>query len=258
MSDEASDAQVPELAALTWREAEAERAAGAMVLLPVGATEAHGPHLPLGTDTLLSLELARRVGRALLGGGRRVVVAPPVTYSVAEYGGGFAGTISIQRSTAIALLSDVCVSLVEQGFRRVCLLNNHLEPAHVQSLGEACVEVERRTGVRIIFPDQTERRFARTLTDEYKRGACHAGSYETSLLLAHRDHSVRSLHRELPPRQIDLVQKMRSGIRTFVEAGAPDAYFGDPAGATVEEGEWSYQRLVEMALSVIEVAWPSS
>jgi creatinine amidohydrolase len=247
---------VPYLAALTWREAEIERAGGALVLLPIGATEAHGPHLPLETDTLLSLELAERVGRALRRQGRRVVIAPAISYSVTEYGGGFAGTVSIKHATAVALVADVCVSLVEQGFRRVCLLNNHLEPAHVECLKEACTHVEKRTGIRVLFPDQTERRFARTLTEEYKRGACHAGSYETSLLLAKHDGSVRPLYAQLEPHPTDLVAEMRKGVRTFVEAGAEEAYFGDPAAATVTEGEWSYERLVEMALSVIEEAWP--
>ena len=92
--------------------------------------------------------------------------------------------------------------------------------------------------------------------EEFKRGACHAGSYETSLVLAERPELVRDARAALPPRAIDLAAAMRAGVATFVEAGADQAYFGDPAAATVEEGEWSYARLVDMVVTVIREAWP--
>jgi creatinine amidohydrolase len=120
----------------------------------------------------------------------------------------------------------------------------------------AQVSGEQGGALRVAFADKTERRFARTLTDEYKRGACHAGSYETSLVLAERPELVRDVRRELVPVQIDLARAMQEGKRTFVEAGAPEAYFGDPAAATAEEGEWIYARLVDMVVTVVEETWP--
>jgi creatinine amidohydrolase len=109
----------------------------------------------------------------------------------------------------------------------------------------------------VAFPDQTEKRWARTLTDEYKRGACHAGSYETSLVLAARPELVRDGARaSLPPLPIDLAQAMKAGVRTFVEAGARDAYFGDPAAATRQEGDAIYGLLVTMIVTTIAETWP--
>jgi creatinine amidohydrolase len=247
------------LGELTFREAEAERARDPIVLLPIGATEAHGPHLPLFTDAVLSEELARRAALALEAGGRSVLIAPTLAYSVTEYAGGFAGTISIQPETAIDLVADVCSSLIGQGFRKVCLVNSHLEPAHVTSLKQALERVHARTGVRPAFPDQLEKRWARTLSEEYKRGACHAGSYETSLMLAARSALVRAeVSAQLPPRPIDLARAMKEGKRTFMEAGAPEAYFGDPAAATVAEGDDLYARLVKMVVTTADEAWPPS
>jgi creatinine amidohydrolase len=106
-----------------------------------------------------------------------------------------------------------------------------------------------------MFPDQLDRRWARTLTDEYKRGACHAGSYETSLVLAARPELVKDAVRAtLPPLPIDLAKAMKAGIRTFKEAGAAQAYFGDPAGATVAEGDAIYELLVTMVVTTVREA----
>jgi creatinine amidohydrolase len=248
---------VRRLGELTWREAEALRAVEPILLLPIGSTEAHGPHLPLATDTILSEELAARAAAALEAAGRTVVIAPALGYAVTDYAGDFAGTVSLSPATATAYADDVCSSLVTRGWPRLCLVNSHLEPAHVESLKEACRRVQARTGVTIAFADQLEKRWARTLSEEYKRGACHAGSYETSLLLAARPELVRDpIRRGLVNKPIDLARAMREGKRTFVEAGAAEAYFGDPAAASVEEGNDLYARLVAMVVATVDAAWP--
>jgi creatinine amidohydrolase len=250
---------VKRLAELTWTEAEAERARDPIVLVPIGSTEAHGPHLPLATDAILSDELAARAAAAWEADGGAALIAPTLSYAITDYAGEFAGTVSLSAETATNLVAEICASLQKQGFARVCLVNSHLEPAHVASLREACARAERASGRRVAFPDQTDRRWARTLTDEYKRGACHAGSYETSLVLAARAGLVRDpVRAALPPRPIDLAKAMKAGVRTFKEAGADRAYFGDPAAATVEEGDAIYALLVTMVLTTIRETWPGN
>jgi creatinine amidohydrolase len=246
------------LGELTWSEAAAARAQSPIVLLPIGSTEAHGPHLPLATDAILSDELALRAAAALEGDGWNVLVAPTLAYAITDYAAAFAGTISLSAATATALVTEVCAGIIGQGFLRVCLVNSHLEPAHVTSLREACARVLAQTGHGIAFPDQLEKRWARTLTDEYKRGACHAGSYETSLVLAARPELVRDeIRKTLMVKPIDLARAMREGKRSFGEAGADQAYFGDPAAATVEEGNDIYARLVAMVVTTVRETWPA-
>jgi creatinine amidohydrolase len=249
---------VRRLGELTFCEAETARAESAIVLLPIGSTEAHGPHLPLATDAILSEELALRAAAALEADGYRALIAPTLAYAITDYAAAFAGTISLSAATATALVTEVCASLIGQGFARVCLVNSHLEPAHAESLREACARVAAQTGPRVAFPDQLEKRWGRTLTDEYKRGACHAGSYETSLVLAARPELVRDeVRRQLMVKPIDLARAMREGKRTFGEAGAAEAYFGDPAAASVEEGNDIYARLVTMIVEEARAAWPA-
>ncbi|MSP62220.1 MAG: creatininase family protein [Myxococcales bacterium] len=244
------------MAELTWPEARDAAAAGAIALVPIGSTEAHGPHLPLATDVLLSEELARRSVLALRLAGRPSLIAPSIGYAVTEFAAPFGGTVSIRPATATALYADVCAGLQARGFDRVCLINSHLEPAHVATLKAACARVVTDGGSPVCFPDQMERRWARTLTEEFKRGACHAGRYETSLLLAARPELVRESRAALPPLAIDLARAMRAGVTDFVAAGAADAYFGDPAAATAEEGEAIYHLLVEIVLATVGELWP--
>ncbi len=251
---------IPSLPHLTYPEVEALRALEPVVLLPIGALEAHGPHLPLSTDTLLSLELARRAGEQLQAKGRAAVIATPIPFSVADYAAGFAGTLSLPRDTALALVRDVGVGLIRMGFPSLCFVNSHLDPAHAEVLRQARTAIEAATRLKVAFPDQLEPRWGRTLSDEYKRAECHAGSYETSLLLASAEGRplVRNEARaKLPALPINLARAMKDGKRTFEEAGAHQAYFGDPAAATAEEGEWLYARLVEMVVTTVEETWPA-
>ena len=247
------------LGEMTWTEAQAARERDSLVLVPIGSTEAHGPHLPLATDVIISEELCRRVARALEDRNQEALVAPALSYAVTEYAGEFAGTVTVPRETAVAMVRDVAVGLHRQGFSRVVLVNSHLEPAHLDTLREAADAARALTGKKVAFPDACSKRWARTLTEEFKKGACHAGRYESSLVLAARPELVReSVRGTLAPRPIDLAKAMKGGVKTFKEAGADAAYFGDPAAATVEHGEEIYRLLVEMVLTEIAEIFPAA
>lgn len=246
------------LAEMTWPEAQAARERKALVLVPVGSTEAHGPHLPLATDVIISEELCRRSARALEDRGVEAVIAPALAYAVTDYAGEFAGTVTLPRETAVALIRDVIAGLQRQGFERVVLVNSHLEPAHLETVRDAIDAAAALTEKRALFPDACSKRWARTLTEEFKKGACHAGRYESSLVLAARPELVREQVRAgLGSKPIDLAKAMKGGVKTFKEAGAGDAYFGDPALASVEHGDEIYDLLVTMVLTEIEEAFPS-
>lgn len=238
----------------TWKEARAAISRGAVMILPVGSTEAHGPHLPLSTDVIISEEMSFRAAGKLNQQGIETFVLPAVSYSVTDFSADFAGTISITRETATALLRDICLSLYRQGARLVCIANSHLEPEHVASITDAIAAVKEETGREVAFPDKRRRRWAATLTEEFRRGDCHAGSYETSLVLAARPELVREDIREgLERVPVSIAEKIREGKRTFLEAGGVEAYFGNPREASVKEGNTSYEALSDMLVaSVIE------
>jgi creatinine amidohydrolase len=219
-----------------------------VVLLPVGSVEAHGPHLPLATDSIISEELARRSAEELQKQNVRVSILPPLHYVITDYSADFPGTMSISGTTFKSLLNDIAASLSAQGIRTLCIVNSHLEPDHIEAIHEFCVNCKSLTA---LFPDKTKKPWASLLTPEFKQGACHAGSYETSLVLAVRPELVKDSRKTLPPNPVNLAKLMKSGVKSFRDAGASQAYFGDPAAASAEEGEQTYSILTNMVVTTV-------
>lgn len=219
---------------LTWEELRELAASGAAALIPVGSTEAHGPHLPLDTDVAIAREVATRAQALLAQRGRRSVIFPPLAYGVTEFAKGFAGTVSVGAEALESLVADLVRSLHEQGFTPVVLVNHHLEPDHFAALHRAAA---RAAPARAIVPDHRRKPWALALGEEFCRGGSHAGRYETSLMLAVDRSRVRGSRSSLPALDVNLGKAIREGARTFLEIGGERAYFGDPAAATAEEGE---------------------
>jgi creatinine amidohydrolase len=214
-------------------------------LVPVGSVEPHGPHLPLNTDTLLGETAALRACEALAARGVAAVVAPSVAYGVTDFAEGFAGAVSVPAELLTSLLRAIVTRLRADGFTHVCLVSNHLEPAHDAAVRAAAAGIE---GASVASP--LTRRWARTLSDEFKRGDCHAGRYETSLVLA-AGGRVHGDHRALPPVGVSLAEAIRDGGSRFRDIGMPRAYTGAPAEATREEGDALYGKLVAMIVGEV-------
>ncbi len=160
-----------------------------VAILPCGATEAHGPHLPLNTDVIISEGMARRAAALLETRGITAFVLPCLAYAPAEYAAEFPGTISISATTARALILDIAHALKAQGVTCLAFANSHFDPANVAMLREAADAVSD-LGLKVAFPDFTRRALAQQLTPEFISGACHAGQFETSLVLADRPDLV--------------------------------------------------------------------
>jgi len=228
------------LAEMTWEELRDLASARVVAILPVGATEAHGPHLPLATDVIIAEAMARRGAEILSARGVHALLLPPLAYTAAGYAAGFAGTLSIRPETVTALIVDIARGLAGHGLRALVVANAHLDPTHIASITRAGAEVATpgdAGSLAFVFPDVTRKPWALRLTDEFKSGACHAGQYEGSVVMAERPALVREqVRRDLPVNPSSLSVAIRAGLGTFEEAGGPRAYFGNPAGATAEEG----------------------
>ncbi len=224
-----------------------------MALLPLGSAEAHGPHLPLGTDAMISREMVVRAAGELRRKGIGALILPSISYGVSYFASPFAGTIPVRQETLVNLVQDICLSVLDMGFATVCLCTAHLEPAHFEGLHKVRDFIKQHTGVKIGVPDNRVEEWALHLGEEFRKGARHAGSYETSLLLAVDPALVRQeIYRNLPPVWIDLPARAKSGAKTFREAGSDQAYFGDPAQASVKEGEAYFSALAKMIVSTVE------
>lgn len=228
-----------------------------IALLPCGATEPHGPHLPLDTDVTIALAQARRAAQKLEACGVPALVLPALPYGITNYTQGFPGRISIRSGTLFALLEDLLSALEFEGIRQLVVVNAHLEPANVRTLRNALLDRAERHPDRVhaVFADNTRRAFAQKLGAEFQSGDCHAGSYETSLVLA-ADPGAVGEHRSLPRVRIDLIEKMKAGIESFRAAGADRAYCGDPAAASAAEGQSLLEILADEVVGLARATWP--
>ncbi|HWA64911.1 MAG TPA: mycofactocin biosynthesis peptidyl-dipeptidase MftE [Mycobacteriales bacterium] len=200
------------LADLTWPELDASRR---LLVVPVGSTEQHGPHLPFGTDTEIAIALSDRLAA------RRVdaVVAPALPYGSSGEHAGFPGTLSIGQAT----LEAVIVELVRSAaltFDAIVFVCGH--GGNAEALTRAVARMRDEGHDLLVFFPRWE-------------GDAHAGRTETSLMLAVAHESVRGERAE-PGDTRDLAALLPSLRSGGVRAVSPNGVLGDPRGATASAG----------------------
>lgn len=268
----------------TWPEAGDFLRGRPLLLLPIGSTEAHGPHLPLNTDVVISEGIAHRSIAPLKAAGFEARILPAIPYGLTDFGSPFPGNISISGETLKHLILDIVRSLIlpespaegpkgtgghysrdlgekahEMAPGAIILINSHLEYPHVQVLRKVVKSLAEHSPVPVLFADNTRRRWVADLGDEFKSASCHAGRYETSLILAERPELVRDDRHGLPEVYVNLATAMGEGAENFIEAGAKSAYCGAPQEASAAEGEILYERLVNMVVcTAVEGLQPKS
>ncbi len=223
------------------------------VLFPLGSTEPHGPHLPLATDAVLAEHNATRAAQALRAQGVFALVAPTLPYGVTDFAAGFTGATTVPEDALVALVVSAASAWLADGAGHVCLINHHLEPGQLSAVTRAHAALVDRFGATAASaPQVISRRWGKRLGAEFRSGACHAGSYETSLMLAARPDWVNlSAAAGLPEVPVSLSAAIAAGQQSFREAGADAAYTGRPADATLAEGEALYAVLTEMVVAAV-------
>jgi creatinine amidohydrolase len=202
-----------ELADLSWPEVAAR--GDALLAVPVGSTEQHGPHLPLSTDTDVAVALAARLAVAR----GDVLVAPPVPYGSSGEHDGFAGTLSIGAAATELLLVELGRSALPATVRRMLLVS-----AHGGNAGPVTA------AVRLL---RSEGRDVRAWSPRWE-GDAHAGRTETSVQLALDPTRVRTPRAAGNAAPVaELLPALRAG---GVRVVSPNGVLGDPAGASAAEG----------------------
>lgn len=256
------------IADLTYPEVEAAAAAGALVLLPVGVIEEHGPHLPLATDVYGAYQLCRLTRRRLLDAGAATVIAPPFYWGVNHVTSAFAGSFLVRPETMRALLDDVLDTLVGTGFERVLLVNHHGDRRHNQVIAEA-LAARSEPGLRWL-DDGVMRRRLEAFADESfwlvdrsadagaETALGHGGEVETSLVARWFPEVVDwdALERTTPYEMTGegLTQWRRGG--EDARAVTPEGYFGEPRATGFDTWRYYERRAALMAEAVLE-AYPA-
>ena len=223
---------------MSWQQIEEGQKETRTVILPVGATEEHGPHLPTFTDTIEALETARAAAKK-----RDVFLAPPVHYGVCRSTRGFPGTITVSHDALRAYVRDLLISFADSGFERALILTGHAGSQHISALKEACQMAlqEREFQVSLVsLFDLIDPKAVETLHDG------HAGEIESSMMMAIRSDLVAELPEEhFPTRPQFLIMK---SVRHLMGNGV----MGDPSRATARKGEIFIQMAVEGIIRALD------
>lgn len=175
-------------AELTAEELRHKAEQNALVVLPVGSTEQHGPHLAVSVDTLLCEHICRAAAERVTD--NPIVVAPTLWCGMAEHHMEFGGTFTLDIPTYRAVLLCLLSSLQRHGFRRVAIVNGH--SGNSAALQAFLPDFARETNLRIrvmMYHAATERSALALLDHPEGR---HANEFETSLMMAVAPHLVRA------------------------------------------------------------------
>jgi creatinine amidohydrolase len=236
-----------ELDKLTWPEIEAELKDGRdTVVVAFGATEQHGPHMPLATDALIGDELARAVADRI-----DAFVAPTVRVGCSSHHLDFPGTLSLEDETFHAIVRDLVGSLARGGFRRVVLL-----PTHGGNFAPLAAAVEGLEGIQVVALTDLSAllRIASVGEQEHGvpmgEGGLHAGEWEASMLLSIHPELVRMDRAEagFTGELQEAIERMfQGGTKAVSENGA----IGDPSKASAEHGRRYWDVALEIAMEEV-------
>jgi creatinine amidohydrolase len=223
---------------MSWPEIEAGLKQTRTVILPVGATEEHGPHLPTITDTIQAMEVARAVANK-----KNVFLAPPLHYGVCRSTRGFPGTITVSHDALRAFVKDMLISFTDSGFANVMILTGHAGGQHMAALEEACQMAVEERDFRVSLVSLFDFIDASAVQTPHDG---HAGEMETSLMMVIRNDLVKGKPVEhFPVRPRFLIMK---NVRHLMGNGV----MGNPEPASAEKGKAFFDMAVNGVMGALE------
>lgn len=243
----------------TWEEvAEKRESSNGVIILPIGSTEQHGFHLPLGNDTLLAISLAKAAA-ATAG----VLVAPPLWFGWSPHHMVLPGTISIRAEVLTEVLYDIVKSLACHGWKGFVLVNGH-RVVNIPWMQIAAERAQRELGVRVVLFDPAY--MSKEIVDQLGFGPmAHAGEIETSHLWHCYPHLVKMDHVidcKLPPQRLyHLDPRTPSDTLCYVPATVEHmkkvaeetgGTTGCPSKSCPEKGKKYHEYLVNRLVQVVE------
>lgn len=240
---------------------------GAPIFVSLGATEQHGAHLPLGSDTMQGIDISRRVVHRLQQEGIPAIVGPAIPFGprpfLSETPRDYPGTINISNNTLRILLEEVCRELIGQGFRRIYLIlaNAESDPP-MQIVAKELTETTEADIVTLNWLVGIRPHYGKLMKATRPQG--HGGEGETCRMLATAPHLVRMdkakpWHPTVPENvpYADYLPYLGGGVGRY---RMPDPYFdgfsdgitGDPQLASAEVGEKVYALVVDWITSVVK------
>lgn len=225
------------------------------IILPVGSCEQHGPHLPVGTDTLLGFCLACAVSARCK---HPTMVLPPVWMGYSPHHMGAPGTVTVSEETLISVVYDLCESVIQHNASNILLLNSH--GGNEPLLVIVANKIARRFGKSPIVV--TYWKLIADEIDQIRKSSCggmgHGGEFETSLALylipelVKFDKAISAVQPGDKYFSPDLFAK--NTIHCYVDylKLSPSGVIGDPLAGSEQEGSQLFALLIERLCKLID------
>jgi creatinine amidohydrolase len=248
---------------LTWLEINDAVELGKVCIVPCGAVEQHGPHLPLDVDLICPVGVANGAGRAIPS---KILVLPILAYGYTGHVMDFPGTINTHYETYIKQVLDVTKSLAYHGFKRIILLNGH--GSNMPNLDLAARRTNLETDADCVVCAwwnllTVDKEFLPSWRESKFPGGCaHACELETSMYLYLDEENVRKdkiksgtisiNHEESPFNYVDLFGSGPATVVSWTSSYSQTGVLGDAEKATKEKGERAYNEAVKQLVRLVE------
>ncbi len=208
----------------------------AVVILPVGSIEQHGPHLPVEVDSLLVETVALRAAARMAEAACPVLVLPTQWAGISEHHMGFGGTVTLSLSTFLAVIGDICRAVQRHGFRRIVLLNGH--GGNDTALRAAVDDLTPALGLNLVtmtYWHAAAAEIAGILTAQ--TALLHACEAETAMTMALRPELVDAAR--IPPASNQETDVTGPGIHRWraIASRSATGVIGTPRAASAAQGE---------------------
>ena len=256
---------VLKLAEMTWVEVDELDQDRTVIFLPLSPIEAHGPHLPIGTDMFGARDIAAMAAQLVCDADPpfQAILAPTIPLGCADIAADFPGTVSLKGTTLCHVVVDFCSALAHSGFKHMVIANHHLDPVHLKAVLTAIEDVTARHEVGII-ENIGRIVYSGMETEAYSQGQAlgldmqteiHGDVRETSFIMHQYPHLIKTDPEQLPPVRIDVRKGLKKGHKTFKAMGATQGYLGTPALASASYGRLHIEEIsrltADMAIKLL-------
>jgi creatinine amidohydrolase len=215
-----------------------------VILLPIGAVEGHGAHLPLSTDSLQPEYIAEKLASD---SDLDILIAPPIRYGICNALRNFSGTISLSFETFRAVIHEILTEFCRHGVKNLVVLSGHAGRIHMAALRVAGEAVLEKYDVKLMILSDYDIIY-QYASDKFPDWDGHAGSVETSRVMAITPELVKG-RGKLFKAKFPSYRILRNYEEYF-----PDGVMGDPTAASAEKGvEWNELVLVELKKLIVEM-----
>ena len=212
------------------------------VVLPIAATEQHGPHLPLATDRMIGEHFCQQLDLALP---EKVLILPVVAVGCSEHHMEFAGSLTYRHETFLQLVEEVLLAVIHHGFQHILILNSH---GGNQGIGQVVLEKigKRHPACKLVLATwwRLAHEALSKLTESGPGGVGHAGEFETSLMMLIAPELVHT-NKLVPGKNVatypwaegDMLRGAQAGFYRTMKEMTPNGVYGDPTFASPEKGK---------------------